>query len=227
MIFSFHNQHLSRLALNPVFVEVFSHLRAINGLVLNINILDVAKTDSYKEINLLPAQNNDPVDFFEKSINYTEHQHSNFTNFSYIGFTVKPILFLRSASHIFRTSYDDSPDVLVTPSSENNNQSSIFFALHTRILNDFWYRFKQERTISHSFETTFDRVCKLYKVKNFEKGEIAITRYPEVNWKEISNAAIVCAEAWPEKECAEFMQSLFFGRYLGDETGMFMNILHP
>jgi hypothetical protein len=78
-----------------------------------------------------------------------------------------------------------------------------------------------------SLHDAFESCSANYTISYFEKGEIAIARYPDVNWKELSNAAIVCAEDWPEKECAEFMQSLFFGRYLGDETGMFLNILHP
>ena len=59
----------------------------------------------------------------------------------------------------------------------------------------------------------------------FEKGEVAAPRLNQLDWEEASNAAFVTLAGWPEKESRRFLQSLYFGTYLGDETGMILNIL--
>ena len=59
----------------------------------------------------------------------------------------------------------------------------------------------------------------------FEKGEVVAPRMNEFDWEGAANAAFVTAAGWPKKEAQRFLQSLYFGTYLGDETGMILNIL--
>jgi hypothetical protein len=59
----------------------------------------------------------------------------------------------------------------------------------------------------------------------FEKGEVVAPRIGAVDWEAVSNAAFVTVPDWPEKEAWKFLQALYFGTYLGDETGMMLNIL--
>lgn len=59
----------------------------------------------------------------------------------------------------------------------------------------------------------------------FEKGEVVAPLIGAVDWEAVSNAAFVTVADWPEKEAWKFLQALYFGTYLGDETGMMLNIL--
>jgi hypothetical protein len=59
----------------------------------------------------------------------------------------------------------------------------------------------------------------------FEKGEVVAPRIGAVDWEAVGNAAFVTVPDWPEKEAWKFLQALYFGTYLGDETGMMLNIL--
>jgi hypothetical protein len=59
----------------------------------------------------------------------------------------------------------------------------------------------------------------------FEKGEVVAPRIGAVDWEAVSNAAFVTVPDWPEKEAWKFLQALYFGTYLGDETGLMLNIL--
>jgi hypothetical protein len=61
--------------------------------------------------------------------------------------------------------------------------------------------------------------------KPFEKGEVVAPRMKGFDWEEASNAALVTLSGWPQVETRKFLQSLYFGNYLGDETGMILDIL--
>lgn len=61
--------------------------------------------------------------------------------------------------------------------------------------------------------------------RTFEKGEVVAPRIGAVDWEAVSNAAFVTVPDWPEKEAWKFLQALYFGTYLGDETGLMLNIL--
>jgi hypothetical protein len=61
--------------------------------------------------------------------------------------------------------------------------------------------------------------------KRFERGEVVAPEIGAVDWEAVSNAAFVTVPDWPEKEAWKFLQALYFGTYLGDETGMMLNIL--
>jgi hypothetical protein len=61
--------------------------------------------------------------------------------------------------------------------------------------------------------------------RSFEKGEVIAPKMKEFDWEEASNAAFITVAGWPKKEAQRFLQSLYFGTYLGDETGMILNIL--
>jgi len=61
----------------------------------------------------------------------------------------------------------------------------------------------------------------------FEKGEVVAPRIGAVDWEAVSNAAFVTVPDWPKKEAWKFLQALYFGTYLGDETGMILNTMEP
>lgn len=61
--------------------------------------------------------------------------------------------------------------------------------------------------------------------KTFEKGEVVAPRIGAVDWEAITNAAFVTVPGWPEKEAQKFLQGLYFGAYLGDESGVILNLL--
>jgi hypothetical protein len=63
--------------------------------------------------------------------------------------------------------------------------------------------------------------------KRFEKGEIIAPEIGLLNWNSISSAAVVTIPEWPTEEQSKFLQSLYFGTYLGDPTGMMLQILDP
>jgi hypothetical protein len=61
--------------------------------------------------------------------------------------------------------------------------------------------------------------------RRFERGEVVAPEMGAVDWETVTNAALVTVPDWPEKEAWRFLQALYFGTYLGDETGMMLNIL--
>lgn len=65
------------------------------------------------------------------------------------------------------------------------------------------------------------------RTSSFERGEVYAPRIGAVDWDVVSNAAFVTVPDWPEKEQWKFLQSLYFGTYFGDETGLMLNILEP
>ena len=60
--------------------------------------------------------------------------------------------------------------------------------------------------------------------KQFEKGEVYAPKIGLVDWEALSNAAFVTVPDWPVDEQRKFLQTLYFGTYFGDETGMMLNI---
>ena len=63
------------------------------------------------------------------------------------------------------------------------------------------------------------------KKKPFEKGEVVAPRMGGLDWEEASNAAFITVAGWPKKESRRFLQALYFGTYLGDDTGMILSLL--
>jgi hypothetical protein len=61
--------------------------------------------------------------------------------------------------------------------------------------------------------------------KRFETGEVIAPRMGSMDWAGASNAAVVTVPDWPDEEKRKFLQALYFGTYLGDETGMMLNVL--
>lgn len=61
--------------------------------------------------------------------------------------------------------------------------------------------------------------------RRFEKGEVVAPRIGALDWALLSDAAYVTVPDWPEEAKWKFLQSLYFGTYLGDKTGMMLNVL--
>lgn len=61
--------------------------------------------------------------------------------------------------------------------------------------------------------------------RRFERGEVISPRLNAVDWEEVHHAAFITLPDWPDAERSKFLQSLYFGTYLGDETGMILNVL--
>lgn len=61
--------------------------------------------------------------------------------------------------------------------------------------------------------------------RRFERGEVISPRLNAVDWEEVHRAAFITLPDWPDAERSKFLQSLYFGTYLGDETGMILNVL--
>jgi hypothetical protein len=61
----------------------------------------------------------------------------------------------------------------------------------------------------------------------FERGEVLCPPVGAVDWKALCSAAFVTVPHWPEPERWKFLQSLYFGTYFGDETGMLVNLFDP
>ena len=78
-----------------------------------------------------------------------------------------------------------------------------------------------------SEEEVWSRVVRDLPLKKraFERGEVVAPRMGGLDWEAVNNAAFVTVPDWPEKEAWKFLQALYFGTYLGDETGMMLNIL--
>jgi|694.fasta_scaffold70848_4 hypothetical protein len=61
----------------------------------------------------------------------------------------------------------------------------------------------------------------------FERGEVLCPPVGSVDWKALCSAAFVTVPHWPEPERWKFLQSLYFGTYFGDETGLLVNLFDP
>jgi hypothetical protein len=61
--------------------------------------------------------------------------------------------------------------------------------------------------------------------KRFEARQVAAPLVNAVDWDEVDSAAFVSVTHWPEPLRSRFLQALFFGVYLGDNTGMILNVL--
>ena len=63
--------------------------------------------------------------------------------------------------------------------------------------------------------------------KSFEIGEIYAPKTGAIDWSAINSAALVTIPDWAEKDKWTFMQALYFSKYFGDSTGLFLGILDP
>lgn len=61
--------------------------------------------------------------------------------------------------------------------------------------------------------------------RRFESGEISAPAINAVNWRTVASSALVTVGDWPAEERTKFLQALYFGTYLGDKSGMMLNIL--
>ena len=61
----------------------------------------------------------------------------------------------------------------------------------------------------------------------FERGEVLCPPVGSIDWKALCSAAFVTVPHWPEPERWKFLQSLYFGTYFADETGMLVNLFDP
>lgn len=64
-----------------------------------------------------------------------------------------------------------------------------------------------------------------FRKKRFESGEVIAPALKRVDWDAVSNAAFVTVPDWPPEQQRKFLQSLYFGTYFGDSTGLMLNIL--
>lgn len=63
--------------------------------------------------------------------------------------------------------------------------------------------------------------------KPFESGEVVAPEMGAVDWREVADAAFVLLTHWPEEKRWKFLQSLYFGTYFGDDSGLMLDILDP
>jgi hypothetical protein len=100
-----------------------------------------------------------------------------------------------------------------------------YLPLVLELLNEEWS--KESGAERGDEEAIWTRVVQELPLRKraFEKGEVVAPRIGAVDWEAVSNAAFVTVPDWPEKEAWKFLQALYFGTYLGDETGMMLNIL--
>lgn len=74
--------------------------------------------------------------------------------------------------------------------------------------------------------TRFIRSLDLAK-RRFEHGEAISPGLHGVDWDAVHEAALVSVPDWPTEQRMKFIQSLYYGTYFGDSTGMMLNILEP
>jgi hypothetical protein len=81
---------------------------------------------------------------------------------------------------------------------------------------------------SSKFDIVWQKYLSLTKlrIKVFERDEIAFPAYGST-YQECEDAAIVCAEGWPESTQLSFLTGMYFSRFFGDAEGTFLNILEP
>lgn len=132
-----------------------------------------------------------------------------------------PVVYMRNPDHLFSVYRG------YNPLYATDGNGGLILCMMWEQLCDILKKVLTEIDCPQKFVSSVLFELKLRNSHLFEKGEIVFSHYPNINWNEVSNAAIVCFSDWPEKECAESMQSLFLGRYLGDETALFIQILNP
>jgi hypothetical protein len=83
------------------------------------------------------------------------------------------------------------------------------------------------KTLGSSDEEVWTRTLEELPLtkRPFEKGEVVAPAMNRLDWEEAGNAAFVTVAGWPRKEARRFLEALYFGTYLGDDTGMILNIL--
>lgn len=65
------------------------------------------------------------------------------------------------------------------------------------------------------------------KKRPFESGEVIAPRMGAVDWESVSHAAFVTVSGWPKEQQRKFLHALYFGTYLGDDTGLMLEVLDP
>lgn len=92
-------------------------------------------------------------------------------------------------------------------------------------LKEVWREKRDERTEEQIWTEVVEGLP--LRKRPFEKGEVYAPPIGAVDWGILSRAAYVTVPDWPEKEQWSFLQSLYFGTYFGDDTGLMLNILDP
>lgn len=64
-----------------------------------------------------------------------------------------------------------------------------------------------------------------FEKRRFERGEVAIPSIDAVDWSGVCGSAFVTVAGWPEIEKQKFLQALYLGNYLGDQTGMIFDLI--
>jgi hypothetical protein len=63
--------------------------------------------------------------------------------------------------------------------------------------------------------------------KVFATYEVVAPDTHSMNWLDLANSALVTVPNWDDADARKFLQGVYFGTYLGDETGLVLNILEP
>ena len=66
-----------------------------------------------------------------------------------------------------------------------------------------------------------------HKVMRFEKGEIQFPAVPNSEFLRWYEAALLNVREWPLEAQVNFIQALYYGKFFGDPSGLFLEILEP
>lgn len=198
-----------------------SLVRSLSSTIGNINILSFNKLlfESGKVFDAASRPEQMAI-IIAKNIREGLNLHQEHEE-HWLMFYCAPIIVLRNIDHLFPNVSDLNIYRLLC------NGEVIIFSLQNKQLVTFLINFFTYSLNLNCFKSALYSATAEHNSKNYEKGEIVFSSYPQMHWINTINAAIVCFPHWPEKDCSEVMQGVLFGRYLGDETGLFLNILHP
>ncbi len=140
---------------------------------------------------------------------------------------------LRNLDHLIP---EDSPGQFAAPSVDfywmpkdgsRTEATSGIWAVRGHLLREVLKRWNQLLKEIADPELAWSRTVAAlpFRKKRFESGEVIAPSMSRMNWEAISSAAFVTVPDWPSEEQRKFLQSLYFGTYFGDSTGLMLNIL--
>ncbi|RYD22885.1 MAG: hypothetical protein EOP88_06400 [Verrucomicrobiaceae bacterium] len=126
-------------------------------------------------------------------------------------------------------------DLLWAPSRgggarESEGASIGFFAIRARLLADFlslWKKLHKKNNLCYTSSEILLQAIRKSELNHgkFEKGEVLEVDAEAMNWNDMQRAAVLTFPAWKHEDQVSIIQSLYFGMFYGDQTGLLVNML--
>ena len=65
------------------------------------------------------------------------------------------------------------------------------------------------------------------KKKGFERGEVFRPSDESLHWRNVTESALITLPSWEDEIRGKLQQSLYYGTYLGDSSGLYLQLIEP